>query len=94
MFHGMKTRIAKCKNSRHALWLLPLLLLGGGCSGINATKSVSPLDFILPGLMKVEPAQPLAPEAGTALVCSAPNELTPGLCEPDSTVGWVEAPGP
>jgi hypothetical protein len=26
-----------------------LLAAGAGCSGINATKSVSPLDFILPG---------------------------------------------
>ena len=26
-----------------------LMLLGAGCSGINATHSVSPLDFFLPG---------------------------------------------
>jgi hypothetical protein len=24
-------------------------LLGGGCGGISATRSVSPLDFLLPG---------------------------------------------
>jgi len=36
--------------------LLPLLLLGGaGCSGINASHSVSPLDFFLPGLLKADP---------------------------------------
>ena len=29
--------------------LVPALLLGTGCSGINATKSVSPLDFLIPG---------------------------------------------
>jgi hypothetical protein len=26
-----------------------VLALGAGCSGINASKSVSPLDFLLPG---------------------------------------------
>jgi hypothetical protein len=36
--------------------LLALLALGAGCSGIHASKSISPLDFILPGLMKHEPA--------------------------------------
>src|SRR5438067_11651101 len=36
------------------------LLLGVGCSGINASKSISPLDFLLPGILKVDPppAQP------------------------------------
>jgi hypothetical protein len=36
--------------------LLSLLTLSAGCSGIHASKSISPLDFILPGLMKHEPA--------------------------------------
>ena len=38
-----------------------LALLGGvaGCSGIHASKSVSPLDFSLPGLMKNEGPAPL-----------------------------------
>ena len=26
-----------------------ILALGAGCSGINATKSISPIDFLLPG---------------------------------------------
>jgi hypothetical protein len=47
-----------------------LVLCGTGCGGISASKSVSPLDFLLPGLMKADPpAQPstepapqLAPE--------------------------------
>jgi hypothetical protein len=34
--------------------LLGMLACGTGCSGIHASKSVSPLDFILPGLMKNE----------------------------------------
>ena len=37
------------------------LVLGSGCSGINASKSVSPLDFILPGLMHNSPSTPRAP---------------------------------
>jgi hypothetical protein len=32
-----------------------LLLITVGCSGIHASKSVSPLDFILPGLMQADP---------------------------------------
>jgi hypothetical protein len=30
------------------------LLLLAGCSGINASKSVSPLDFLLPGLTSAD----------------------------------------
>jgi hypothetical protein len=33
-----------------------LLLLGAGCSGIHASKSVSPATFLLPGLMQTDPA--------------------------------------
>jgi len=33
-----------------------LLVLAAGCSGINASKSVSPLDFLLPGLLKADPS--------------------------------------
>jgi hypothetical protein len=44
--------------------LLAVLALGAGCSGINASKSVSPLDFILPGLIKNgAPAQDSMPAA-------------------------------
>jgi hypothetical protein len=35
-----------------------LTTLGSGCSGINASKTVSPLDFILPGgggFLKIDP---------------------------------------
>ena len=32
-----------------------LLVLTAGCSGINASHSVSPATFILPGLLKTEP---------------------------------------
>jgi hypothetical protein len=38
-------------------WLLALAALPflAGCGGINATHSVSPLYFLLPGLLKAEP---------------------------------------
>jgi hypothetical protein len=39
--------------------LAAALLAGAGCSGINASQSVSPATFFLPGLMKNEaPAHP------------------------------------
>ncbi|HTJ00798.1 MAG TPA: hypothetical protein VL527_18090 [Dongiaceae bacterium] len=39
------------------------LLLGSGCGGINASQSVSPASFFLPGLMQADPpaAAPTAP---------------------------------
>jgi len=40
---------------------LILLVAAAGCSGINASKSVSPLDFILPGLMQADPL-PASPD--------------------------------
>lgn len=49
--------------------LAAIALFAAGCSGINASKSVSPLDFFLPGIgsfMKVElpatNAPPMFPE--------------------------------
>ncbi len=38
-----------------ALALAALLALGAGCSGIHASKSVSPATFLLPGFMKYVP---------------------------------------
>jgi hypothetical protein len=37
----------------------PLLL--GGCGGLGASQSVSPLDFLLPGLIRNEAPQTNAP---------------------------------
>jgi hypothetical protein len=45
-----------------------LTLFGAGCSGINASTSVSPASFFLPGLMKIDP--PAATNAPVAV--SAP----------------------
>jgi hypothetical protein len=52
-------------------WVLMLtLILGCGCSGINASKSVSPLDFILPGLhIQNDPPRPAVPAGTNVLVC-------------------------
>jgi hypothetical protein len=30
-------------------------LVTGGCGGISASKTVSPLDFLLPGIIKTNP---------------------------------------
>jgi hypothetical protein len=56
-------------------WNLPrlamlafLTLFSTGCGGINASKSVSPASFFLPGLMKADP--PAATNAPVAV--SAP----------------------
>jgi hypothetical protein len=42
-----------------------LLLLAGGCGGINASQSVSPASFFLPGLLKADP--PSAPSTPAGL---------------------------
>ncbi len=46
------------------LWLaLVPVVLTAGCGGFTATKSISPLDFFLPGLhLRVDPPQPPLPE--------------------------------
>jgi hypothetical protein len=37
--------------------MLPVVaLLGAGCGGINASQSVSPASFLLPGIIKNDPA--------------------------------------
>jgi len=53
-------------NWKNLRWITTaaLLLLGAGCSGVNVSKSVSPLDFILPGLIKADPP-PTQPEKPT-----------------------------
>ncbi|MGA2853421.1 MAG: hypothetical protein ABSE90_04750 [Verrucomicrobiota bacterium] len=49
------------------MWLaipVALALLGAGCSGINASESISPASFFLPGLMRNDtPPQTNAPAA-------------------------------
>jgi len=38
---------------------------GGGCGGFSASKSLSPLDFILPGLMQNTTPQPPVHDGAT-----------------------------
>jgi hypothetical protein len=49
-----------------------LALLAAGCGGIHASKTVSPLDFFLPGLIKADP-----PPAN-----SDPRQPAPATAEP------------
>jgi hypothetical protein len=51
-------------------FLAALALSGAGCSGINTTQSVSPLDFLLPGFghfIKADPSPTNAPVALTEI---------------------------
>ena len=61
----------------HSLWLLGLVALANaGCSGINASKSVSPLDFLLPGLHIQNDTPGLTTPNGTpVLVCWGGDRL-------------------
>ncbi|MDB6022095.1 MAG: hypothetical protein JWQ04_1952 [Pedosphaera sp.] len=55
----------KCK--RFAAASLLLLVVCAGCGGLNASHSVSPASFFLPGLMKADPQPPSSdavPKAG------------------------------
>lgn len=47
----------------YALGFALIAAVATSCSGINATKSISPLDFILPGLMQNYPPSPVTPPA-------------------------------
>jgi len=64
---------------RRALpWYLLLVVagavLGSGCGGINASKSISPLDFLLPGLhIENRPKAPLL--ENTNSVAANPNRI-------------------
>jgi len=52
--------------ARFCLWLVivpALLLLGTGCGGFGASQSISPLNFLLPGLIHKKPAEEAAPVA-------------------------------
>jgi len=42
-----------------------LALVGAGCGGINASQSVSPASFFLPGIMRADP--PVATNAPVAI---------------------------
>ena len=46
---------------------------GTGCSGINTSKSFSPLDFLLPGMLHIQngPEKRTVPEATNSIVSLA-----------------------
>jgi hypothetical protein len=58
-----------------------VLALGAGCSGINASKSVSPIDFLLPGSslfrMQYTPP-PVVPGTNNLLAALAPLTVLAG----------------
>lgn len=60
-------------NRKALVTALAVGVLGGGCGGFSASRSVSPLDFILPGIMEHTPSAPsgLRPT-------NAPPVLAPG----------------
>ena len=47
-------------------------LLLAGCGGISAAQTISPLDFLLPGILKADPPQTNAP----VVVARASVEIT------------------
>jgi hypothetical protein len=63
--------------------VLSLPLLGSvGCSGINASHSVSPIDFLIPGggglfhgLLYVPPAAPQSPTNSVVLATEIPKQV-------------------
>ncbi|HEY0551390.1 MAG TPA: hypothetical protein VGF13_17430 [Verrucomicrobiae bacterium] len=50
--------------------LLIVIALGAGCSGIHASKSISPATFLLPGLLKND-----APAAQDSMPAAPPGKL-------------------
>jgi hypothetical protein len=73
---GIYTRDLVKLNWKVTFALLPLIaLLSGGCGGINASQSVSPATFLIPGLLKATPPppanEPLPPVPAGSLVAQA-----------------------
>lgn len=65
----------RCISAVRVLFLSILLtaavMIGSGCSGINASRSFSPLDFLLPGLLHIEngpQGQPLQQATNSVVV--------------------------
>jgi len=58
--------------SLFGIFLVLVAILGCGCSGINASHSVSPLSFFLPGLVQAAPPSPAAPAITNVAQPAAP----------------------
>jgi len=68
---------SKTKQVSAQVFLLAVLaaVLTAGCSGINASKSVSPLDFLLPGL-HVRRAAPASEPPGPLTLAATESVVT------------------
>jgi hypothetical protein len=68
----MNTKSQSPTPLRHWRWIVALaVIITSGCSGINASKSISPLDFLLPGLhVKNDPAPPARDNANDVVYVS------------------------
>jgi hypothetical protein len=62
--------------------ILLVAVLATGCSGINASKSVSPLDFFLPGLLLNVPSSPGIPVETNAAPLVARAGAVPHWIQP------------
>jgi hypothetical protein len=70
---GLRPRSAA---PRPAFTLAPIAAFPTGCGGFRASKSVSPLDFILPGLLQNWPATPvMPPETNTVPLLAQANPV-------------------
>jgi hypothetical protein len=52
--------------------LVVIALIGAGCGGINASESVSPATFLMPGLLKNCPQCPATNEVAVVAADSTP----------------------
>jgi len=64
-----------CSGFRYSALAGILVLLGTGCGGINASKSVSPATFLIPGFMKVVPAKTNSVEILASSLKAKPVQL-------------------
>ena len=74
------------------LWAM-VAALGGGCTGVNASRSVSPLDFLLPGLTQSGPSTPTSldgPNATPLLTRTDPPPSTPIKPTPVAETGSIQ----
>ncbi len=86
----MKTETAKPAKWLLAVpWLLVLAGLCTGCGGFSATKSISPLDFLLPGLhIQNDRRAPGMPEATNVVAaCQSPAQFPTAAWRAPSLIG-------
>jgi hypothetical protein len=59
VFYNRQVRISWKFPCLALLAAMPLLL--AGCGGLSASRTISPLDFLLPGIIRANPPQTNAP---------------------------------